>query len=407
MSGERLGERLRAVPVPDGEAAGERASRVVAAAFEERVAEAAPPPWLGALWRRRAAAGTAPLQRRRARFGAALLRPAPALAALAAVLVALLAFTSPGQAVRHWVADVIGSGRHARAPKAALERLPSPGSLLVRSPAGTWVVRADGSKRLLGPYDDATWSPRARFVGVTRPGGLVAVEPGGRVHWSLARPGARRPRWAPSGFRVAYVQRGRVRVVAGDGTGDRELRRGAVAEWRPGRANVLAVARRDGRVRVQDVDSGRVLLRASTAAQPSGLSWSADGRRLLVTSGGRTHLLPGTSPSAEPLGAAREAAFAPRGRRVALVRRRHGVSELVVAGAGGRERLLFAGAGRLSGVTWSPDGRWLLVAWPTADEFLFVRTTGAPQVEAVSHIARDFDPRARTSRGAPAPAGWR
>lgn len=374
-----IGERLRAVELPDEAGARERAARVVAAAFAEREspARSLPSP-----------------------------RLAPALAAVAAALVALLAFTTPGEAVRRWVSDVIVPDHHARPARNALERMPAGGSQLVRSGAGVWVVRADGAKRLLGPYDDATWSPQARFVAVTRPSGLLAVEPSGRVHWSLARAGARRPRWAPSGFRVAYVWRGRVRVVAGDGTGDRDLRRGAIAEWRPGAGNVLAIARADGRVRVEDVDSGRLVWRAATAAGPRQLSWSADGRLLLVTSGGRTHVLPFDSPAAERIGPAGEAVFAPRGRRVALLRRRAGVSQLVLTDARGRgERLLFAGGGRLEGVTWSPDGRWLLAAWPTSDQFVYVSTTGAPQVRVISHVAREFDP--RKGRGAPTPAGWR
>src|SRR5919108_369433 len=39
----------------------------------------------------------------------------------------------------------------------ALFSLPSPGRLLVASDAGVWVVREDGSKRLLGPYREASW----------------------------------------------------------------------------------------------------------------------------------------------------------------------------------------------------------------------------------------------------------
>jgi hypothetical protein len=88
-----------------------------------------------------------------------------------------------------------------------------------------------------------------------------------------------------------------------------------------------------------------------------------------------------------------------------VVRLRRGVSELVLAGVAG-ERLLFAGAGRLGGVTWSPDGRWLLVAWPSADQFLFVRTTRPARVESATGVAREFDPRAVGVAGAPRPWGW-
>src|ERR671934_220788 len=40
-----------------------------------------------------------------------------------------------------------------------LFRLPAPGRLLVESSEGPWVVQPDGSKRLLGRFLDASWSP--------------------------------------------------------------------------------------------------------------------------------------------------------------------------------------------------------------------------------------------------------
>ena len=44
-------------------------------------------------------------------------------------------------------------------------RLPADGKLLVQSEQGPWVVRRDGSKRLLGRYDGASWSPRGPVRG--------------------------------------------------------------------------------------------------------------------------------------------------------------------------------------------------------------------------------------------------
>jgi hypothetical protein len=395
-----IGDRLRAVPVPGEDEARRRGEAVVRAAYESRTPAGAPAP----LFRRRAVPGVA----------------------AAALGVGLLAFTAPGQAVIDSVRDAIGRDEVRRAPAPALERLPAAGSLLVQSPEGPWVVRADGSKRLLGPYREATWSPQARFVAVTRPTGLLAVEPGGRVRWSLARPRVTQPRWAPSGFRVAYLSGATVRVVAGDGTGDRPLMRsdpGVAAEWLPtgGKvtavagqkvlgANVLAVAGADGRVRVVDVDTRGTLWTSRPIRSVRRLSWSADGERLLVATArallvldslGRMHGRVALPPGAT----AAEAAYAPSGGRIALVRRRSGVSELVLVGERG-PRLLFAGAGRLTGLSWSPDGRWLLVAWPTADQFLFVRTSGPARVESAQGVAGEFDPRAVGVAGEPRPAGW-
>ena len=85
----------------------------------------------------------------------------------------------------------------------------------------------------------------------------------GDPRWSLARPGrVADARWAPTpGFRIAYREGDSLRVVDGDGTGDRLLARDVAPvapAWLP-RANrtVLAYARADGVVRAVDVDSGR------------------------------------------------------------------------------------------------------------------------------------------------------
>jgi hypothetical protein len=396
---ESLGDRLRAVPVPDEEAAADRARAVTRSAF----------------------AGRLHVSR------AARRRPAVAWTAGLASALALLAFTAPGQAVIDSVRDSLGRVEVRHAARPALEKLPAAGMLLVQSLEGPWVVRSDGSKRLLGPYLDATWSPMGRFVGVTREDALLAVEPGGRVHWSLARPHVSRPRWSPSGFRVAYLSGRTVRVVAGDGTGDRKIGAGVAAEWRPdpkggvavvggqkvyAGQNVLAVAAPDGRVRALDVDTRQTMW---TGPRVAGgirtMSWSTDSGRLLVATARAVLVLDRlgavvrrvTAPSGTVL---TNAAFAPTGDRIALVRRRGTVSELVLS-EGGHERLLFAGAGRLGGVTWSPDGRFLLVAWPSADQFLFVRTSGPPRVEAAQGVAGEFDPRAPAgAAGAPRPAGW-
>jgi hypothetical protein len=64
-------------------------------------------------------------------------------------------------------------------------------------------------------------------------------------------------------------------------------------------------------------------------------------------------------------------------------------------------RRVFAGAGVLSGVTWSPDGRWLLIGWETADQWVFVRVTGARRIAAVSNVSAQF----RSTRF-PTVEGW-
>jgi Tol biopolymer transport system component len=177
---------------------------------------------------------------------------------------------------------------------------------------------------------------------------------------------------------------------------------------------VLAVARPGGGVRTIDVDQRRVLWSSrERGPRVRALSWSGDGRRLLAMAAHDTRVLDVAGRVrqrvAAPAGSTFvSAAFAPRGPRIAFVRRHRGVSQLMLAAgaAGDRPRLLFAGAGDLDAVTWSPDGRWLLVAWPTSDQFLFVRTSGPARVQAVPAVAREFDPRARGAAGAPRPSGW-
>ncbi len=148
-----------------------------------------------------------------------MLRPVVVVAVAAALLAAVL--SPPGRAVLGEIRETVGVER----AQPALFSLPAPGRLLVASDAGVWVVQEDGSKRLLGPYREASWSPFGRFVVATRENELAALEPDGDVRWTLARPGVRSPRWTgtDTDTRIAYVDRTGLRVVAGDGTGDRLL----------------------------------------------------------------------------------------------------------------------------------------------------------------------------------------
>jgi dipeptidyl aminopeptidase/acylaminoacyl peptidase len=302
----------------------------------------------------------------------------------------------------------------------------------VQSPAGVWLVRPDGSRRLLGRYREATWSPQGLYVAVTNRDGLLAVTPGSQVRWALARPGAESPRWSPSGFRVAYRVNGALRVVAGDGTGDRVVGRdlGATAPaWQPAlKLHLLAAADPRGRIVLLDADSGQRLWRSQPGAHPLSLAWSVDGQRLLAVTPRSLRILDGAGREVDrrrlPPGAiAGAAAFEPRGHGFALVRRRPrtGGDEVVLMRAdraaprgpsgpstptAAGERLVFRGAGRLGELAWSPDGRWLAIAWPTADQWLFVHPGTRPRVRAAGDIARQFDPAARGPAAAPAIAAW-
>jgi hypothetical protein len=298
------------VDIPEG--AEERAWLVVRAAFEER----------------------SPAARERKAWR-------PVLALAAAAIVAGVIASPPGQAVLDSFRKAVGVER----AQPALFSLPAPGRLLVESSSGPWVVQADGSKRLLGLYREASWSPSGRFVVATRRNELVALEPDGNVRWSLGRRQVRLPRWAGTrtDTRIAYLSGTSLRVVAGDGTGDRLLRRNVAAAapvWLPGESFGLAYRDRAGRVIAIDTDTGRVL----------------EGERVV------------TGPPA-----------------AATIREVAGGSEVVAGG-----RVVFRGTGELRDAVRSPDGRWLLVTWPTADQWVFVRLAGIRRIVAVSGITRQF-----------------
>jgi len=380
--------RLAAAVAPDREAAEERAWQVVSAAFDERLP-----------------ARGRPLARRRS-----------ALALAAALVLGVLALSPAGAAVASWVRDAFDPGREDADP--ALVSLPAAGRLLVTSGQGPWILHRDGSKRRLGAYRDATWSPAGLFVAVTSGRELVAVEPDGDPRWSLARSDpVSRPAWSPDGFRIAYLSGRALRVVAADGTGDARLAdrvAAVVPAWRPGAGHVLAYADPDGRIAVADTDSGRRLWRTAAGPAPSALAWTSDGGSLVALSAGSVRVLDRRGrPSrtlAPPAGARFEAlAIRPDSHRVALVhhfpaeRRSEAVSLPLRDGMG---RRLFAGDGRFSDLSWSPDGRWLLIAWPDADQWLFVRSTATPKVLATSSISRQLAPGRPAGGPFPTIDGW-
>lgn len=334
-----------------------------------------------------------------------LLRPVTSAAVLAAVAAAVL--SPPGRALVGEVRQVIGIEQASP----ALFRLPTAGRLLVDSEAGSWLVRPDGSKRLLGSWREASWSPGGRFVVTAGGHELAALEPDGTLRWKLARPDVRLPRWGGSRVdtRVAYLSGRSLRVVAGDGAADRRLAP-AVARvapaWRPRTRqplapHVLAYAT-SGSVVVRQADGGRILWRRR-APDVRRLEWSTDGRRLLAVAPSTVRLFDGAGRLVwrdDPADAT-TAVFAtlrPGTYDVTEVRR-HGAQSTVFAARTGKA--LFTGPGRVAEVAWSPDGRWLLVPWRDADQWLFIHATGRRRIQAVSRITGQFD-----STRFPRVSGW-
>ena len=380
MSRDILGKALREQPIPISADAEERGRRVVEAAFAQRPGEHA---------------------------GAERHLPSmPRLAlglALATLLAALL-LSPAGAAVRDWVDEALTPG--APRPEPTLARVPGGGQLLVQTGEGPVVVQPDGSRRLLGDYEGATWSPHGLFVAAVKKRTLSALEPDGTPRWSITA--AQRvavPRWSPSGERIAYRSGFDLRVIAGDGTEDRLLA-GATAAgtppdarispayvppaWSPTGEDALAYVTGAGRLRILDSETGKVLAAAPALQRITWMDWGAGGRKILEASPGALRLRPiwqAGNPSRPAPGMAHrlplppgatvnDAALAPQNPLVAAsvtYWRKHGTySEVLVFRPGRGPRTLLSVPGSLGQVEWSPDGKRLLVAWPGANQWLFL-----------------------------------
>jgi hypothetical protein len=391
VSEDRIRRALAQARVPDETGAAERAWAVVARAYDARE----------------------PVRWTRRNRG-----PLVALVAAGALLVAAL--TPPGMAVVDRFRDAVG--REPSQP--ALVELPSPGRLLVLSPEGPWVVDEDGSKRLLGDYDDASWSPRGLFVVATRGRQLVALDPeGGHPRWSLSRTEpVSDPRWSGGGLdtRIAYRAGDTLHVVAGDGSPDAVLANDVAPvapAWRPD-SHVLAYADARGRVHVVDVDTRRQLWRTGVVNEARELAFSGD-RLAVSTSTGvvvfrrgkatpflelpKGHVLLDTAILS--FGGVLYADYDPKQDATALFR-----SDCTIAGACllMPDARMFEGPGRISNLVTSPDLTWIAAGWPAADQFLFFRS--APRrlgkVMAVSNVTAEFSPEGSAAGSFPVMLGW-
>jgi hypothetical protein len=404
-----LNEALREAPIPTPGGVEERGLRVVEAAFEERVRD-------DSELRRDKTPETSERS-----SGRPLARLALGLA-LATVLAALL-LSPAGAAVRGWVDDTFTASTPR--PEPTLARIPGGGRLLVQTGEGPWVVQPDGSRRLLGDYEEATWSPHGLFVAAVKGRTLTTLEPDGTPHWSIAG-GARlgAPRWSPSGERIAYRDGFGLRVIAGDGTDDRLLAGSTAAPppgqarispayvapaWDPNGRDALAYVTGTRRLRILDSETGAVLAAAPAMRRITWMDWGDGGRKILEASPGTLRLrsiLPAGHPARPALGKARllplpprvavvDAALAPERPLVAAAVthwKKHGTySEVLVFRPGHKRQSLLSVPGSLGQVEWSPDGRRLLVAWPGSDQWLFL-PLGRGRASAVGRISWAFAP---------------
>jgi hypothetical protein len=413
MRDETLTEALREAPIPTPTDAEERGLRVVAAAFEQRPGEQG-----------HGAESRLPSL------------PRLALGLALATLVAALLLSPAGAAVRDWVDDAFTAS--VPRPEPTLARVPGGGRLLVQTGEGPVVVQPDGSRRLLGDYEMASWSPHGLFVAAAKGRTLSALEPDGTPHWSITS--SKRvavPRWSPSGERIAYRSGLDLRVIAGDGTEDRLLA-GSIAAgtspdarispayvppaWAPTGEDELAYVTGAARLRILDSETGAILAAAPALPGVTAFDWTDGGRKILEASRGTVRLRPvwrAGHPSRPALGKARrlslppgatvnDAALAPQRSLVAAsvtYWRKHGTySEVLIYRPGRGPQTLLSVPGSLWQVEWSPDGKRLLVAWPGANQWLFLplgRGTG----RAIANISKAIAPSGRPT-SFPELEGW-
>lgn len=313
-------------------------------------------------------------------------------------VVALAIGLSPaGAKMGEFVSDVVGIGEDDARP--ALRSLPAAGELLVESEQGVWIVREDGSKRLLGDYEQAAWSPSGVYVAVTKGRELIAVDTDGEVRWTLPTPGVvHDARWVGSDVdtRIAYRSDHDLRVVAGDGdpADDHVIARGVAPvapAWRPigeskldpglgVRPYVLTYIDGKGKIRTVNADTGEPVP-----------AMRADLDRL----------------STPPSGGSAKRALSPDREQLATIQRVGRRDRLTLQRrVAGTKKLLFSARGPLTGPTWSPDGRWLLVGWPAADQWLFIAADRPNRVVAFDRISEQFDPGGDGDGAFPQVAGW-
>jgi hypothetical protein len=339
-----------------------------------------------------------------------------ALGVAGAALLAGVAVASPGgETIRRIVRDAVKANvLTVRSAPLAAFRLPEGGSLLVRSKGALFLVHANGSRLLLGPYRDAAWSPHGRFVVATGGRHVVALDPrSGATRWSItAKAAVHGARWSlepavPPCCRVAYLSADRagggstLHVIAGDGSGDRALVPAAsqvAPAWQPGsRDRAVAYVDPAGSVRVISANSGRLLAGPLRRGfRPTRLAWSADGARLLVL--GPTRLLVVDSRlrsvvrmlSPADGGRVVSGSFLGRGHALVVLRRlAGGRSRLELLPAKGAGSTLVTLVGTLSGMSPSPDGRSVLVGWGAADQWLLVPVGRGP-TRRLTGLAKRF-----------------
>jgi hypothetical protein len=345
-------------------------------------------------------------------------RPVAALAAIVlAALLTLGTVPAPRRAVARWLRDAFGLSAQPHATR-DLEGLPGGGRLLVETANGPWLVAADGSRRALGTYSGAAWSPHSLYVVAWRGAQLAALNLAGVRQWELTAPGViSTARWSPDGYRIAFLAGGRLGVVAGDSSGQHTVSSAAAPvppAWQPetGSAHLLTFVSRSGAIEQIDADTGASIWTAHPSRPPRELVWSPNGDLLLVLA---AHELFEYTPAGRlltsfaPAGATVESVAFTSPRRFALAIHptagRPDSIELLSTGSRPAPKILYTGLERLSDLDASPNHQWLIAASPSADQWIFIGIRSPARLLATTNIISAFH-RPGTTATFPQLAGW-
>jgi hypothetical protein len=346
----------------------------------------------------------------------------PALAcAVAIAAIAVVSASAPREALARWIRQAIGYSAQPH-PRTMLAGLPGAGQLLINAPNGPWIVHGDGSRRYLGPYTAAAWSPHSLYVVAWRGATLAALDPHGHPHWRLTSDGRITvARWSPDGYRIAYIAGRALNIVAGDGSDQHQLDRNVdpvAPAWEPrtGQAHHIAFANRSGDIELRAADTGALLWRVTPRAAPQQLLWSPDGTHLVAVSAHRLTVYTArgrliattTVQSGDVL---RAAAFAKPNRLAVILSHVNQTADTVILTNADRQglrqapRILITVPEQITGLAWSPGQHWLLASSPSADQWIFIHATPPTRLTAIGRIASQFR-RGTPSDGSPELAGW-
>lgn len=328
--------------------------------------------------------------------------PAGVVVAVIALVVAAVALSANNSRVIVSIRRAIG----VPTTTTTLMQLPTAGRVLVNADSGPWIVNADGSTRHLGTgRSQASWSPHGLYEAVLlNPHTLAAIDPRGTIRWTLASRQVSDPRWSGDGYRIAYRSGTTLRIVAGDGTGDRQLatRVAPLASAWEDTGHRLAYLGTDRRVHLIDADNARTIWRSPILPPVVSLAWQPTVGNLVAATGHTLRFLDLHTGKLEKQlalgGDTRALAIAANGSiavTLAPTPRQSSIELITTTPAATHHRVLFRGAGAFDNLNWSPNSRWLLASWPTADQWLFInpraKAGAAARVQAIATVSHQFD----------------